>query len=213
MTKALVLQCEDWENQVYDKQIFNPNSATWNWILGAKGYIKPIHNILIADNLESVPVVDFKDANCKQFIKKNLLPFDEMILSTPTGRFKWHKDRLGFYKPYGQDAITFDWSNFNRNAVLTKLCDDGVIETSQRIGKTCFYRGWHIDFIYKGHTYQWYSNNHIYLIVDGNYCPRNESEESEEARFYCFNAHSYDAEAIEERLNALLEQYQLNEKG
>lgn len=213
LTKALVLQCEDWENQILDKQIFNPNSATWNWILGAKIYTKPIHNILIADNLESVSVVEFKDANCKQFIKKNLLPFDEMILSTPTGRFKWHKDRLGFYKPYGQDAITFDWSNFNRNAVLTKLCDDGVIETSQRIGKTCFYRGWHIDFIYKGYTYQWYSNNHIYLIVEGNYCTRNKSGESEEARYYCFNAHSYDAEAIEERLNALLEQYQLNEKG
>lgn len=104
---------------MYNTQIFNTNAATWNWILGATRYISPIHAILVADNLESVPIVNFDDSNYAMFVRKESLPFDEMVKSNPTGRFRWHSDRLGYYKPYGQDAITFDWVDFDRNMVLS----------------------------------------------------------------------------------------------
>lgn len=208
ITKALIMQCGNWWKQVYNTQIFNTNAATWNWILGATRYISPIHAILVADNLDNVPIVNFDDSNYAMFVRKESLPFDEMVKSNPTGRFRWHSDRLGYYKPYGQDAITFDWADFDRNMVLTQLCNEGIITTTQRIGNTDFYKGWSIDFGFEGKQYQWHTNNHIYLIVEGDYCPKEKNGETEEKRFYCFDAAHYNSQTIIEKLILLRNQYE-----
>ena len=54
MTKSLVIQCDNWIEQLYDKQIFNPNANTWKWILTAKNWIVPVHNILLTSNLNDI---------------------------------------------------------------------------------------------------------------------------------------------------------------
>lgn len=214
ITKALIMQCSKWWEQVYNLQIFNTNSATWNWILGATRYIKPIHSILMADNLDAVPVLKFEEPEYDMYVKKELLPFDEMVNSNPNGRFRLHHDKiLGYYKPYGQDAITFDWNNFNRNKILSELCDGEIITTFQRIKNTSYFHGWNIDFKYNGQWYQWYYNNHIYLMIDSQYCSKNKDGESEEERYYCFDATSNDAQMIVERLNILSKSYLEKEAG
>lgn len=212
ITRALVYQCTDWDYQIYDKQIFNTNWATWNWILLAERYMEPVHSILSADSLESVPIREFDRNEYNTFVSKKTLPFGEMVKGTPTGRFRWHLERLGYYKPYGQDAITFDWTGFNRNNTLTELLDRGVIQTGQRIAGTNFYRGWHIDFVYRGRAFQWYSNNNIYLIVDGNYCIKDGNSKEELEKYYCFEVSNRDAKSIVEQLNNLCEEFQKTEE-
>ena len=117
LTKALVLQCN--KEQIYDKQIFNPNASTWLWILSSKEYQKAVHNILTSEKLCE------KCDNCKEFkifewkrqkepieviLDLNNLPYKEMINNIPRGRFRYNYDiqKLGYYEPYKRDAITFD---------------------------------------------------------------------------------------------------------
>lgn len=66
LTKCLVLQCNSWENQLRDKQIFNPNKSTWHWILCAKNWEAPIHRILMCNDLTTLAAaerLDNEDAN------------------------------------------------------------------------------------------------------------------------------------------------------
>lgn len=207
ITKALIMQCDDWDKQVYNKQIFNTNSTVWNGILSSPDYYRPIHNILIEDNLSDVPHVEFNEPY-NRFIKKELLPYENMVISNPLGRFRWkHNERLGYYKPYGKDAIAFDWDNFQRNSIMTELCDSRLISTEQRIGKTCFYDGWDIDFVYKKKVFRWCSNNnYIYLMMEGDYCPKDSNGGLEEEKFYCFNAAQHDARTIVSSMESILEE-------
>lgn len=119
LTKALVLQCEKKE-QIYDKQIFNPNASTWLWILSSKDYQKAVHNILMSeklcekcDNCKEFKIFEWKrqqEPTIEVILDLNNLPYEEMIEKIPRGRFRYNYDiqKLGYYEPYGRDAITFD---------------------------------------------------------------------------------------------------------
>jgi hypothetical protein len=167
LTKALVLQCED-EKQIYDKQIFNPNASTWLWILSSKEYQKAVHNILTSEKLCE------KCDNCKEFtifewkkqsgdtisvkLDLNNLPYEEMIEKIPQGRFRYNYDiqKLGYYEPYGRDAITFD---NKRNEILS----NSDICINNRIGNTNFFWGWDIIFTYEEKQFCWKSDNNVCL--------------------------------------------------
>ena len=123
LTRKLVIQCNDWENQLYEKQIFNPNDSTWKRILCSKNWKYPIHNILTKE-LNKIQPIDYNnDSNIQQYITPLLkdLPFEWIINNIPEGRFRWKDYRLAFFKPYGREFILFDWSNFKRREILSNI--------------------------------------------------------------------------------------------
>lgn len=162
LTKALVLQCED-EKQIYDKQIFNPNASTWLWILSSKDYQKAVHNILMNDNIDKLLESLNNNSNTLDLNGTSLnlinLPYKEMI-EIPKGRFRYNNKLLGYYEPYGRDAITFD---NKRNEILSNLCNNGEITTENRINNTTFFWGWDIIFTYEEKQFCWKSDNNVCL--------------------------------------------------
>ncbi len=167
LTKALVLQCED-ARQIYEKQIFNPNASTWLWILSSKEYQKAVHNILTNDNIDKLLESLNNNSNTLDLNGTSLnlinLPYKEMI-EIPKGRFRYNNKLLGYYEPYGRDAITFD---NKRNEILSNLCNNGGITTENRINNTTFFWGWDIDFTYKEKSFRWKSDNNVCLKDDEN---------------------------------------------
>lgn len=177
VVKSLVFQCDDWENQLYDKQIFDPQNSTWKWILTDKNWTAPIHNILTKDlnKINCSSTLNNTDAdNYILPILKNL-PYKEFIIEEPRGRFRWN-GQLGYYKPNGRDAITFDWGNFRRNELLNQLTESIRI-SNKKIGS--FWWGWNISFIYKNLYFKFYWNNTICLMND-NWNGKKLREESEQ---------------------------------
>ncbi len=177
VTKALVIQCDKWKEQLCDKQIFNPDVSTWRWILCSSAWTKQIFNILIHELNQITPVGINEEYSIEKYITPILdkLPYKEMIEKEPSGRFHWN-GKLGYYMPYGREAITFDWYGFNRNKILSDLCNNSVIYCKQKIDNYDFFWGWDIDFKYRGIDFQWNSDDNIYLMMNGTKLSQNEHE-------------------------------------
>lgn len=166
LTRALVLQCN--KEQIYDKQIFNPNASTWLWILSSKEYQKAVHNILTSeklceecDNCKEFTIFEWKrqqEPTIEVILDLNNLPYEEMIEKIPRGRFRYNYDiqKLGYYEPYKRDAITFD-SNYN------EILSNSPIRIDNRIGDTNFFLGWDIIFTYEEKQFCWKSDNNVCL--------------------------------------------------
>lgn len=197
LTKSLVIQCDNWIEQLYDKQIFNPNANTWKWILTAKNWIIPVHNILLASNLNNISATnENNDEKIKEFITPIIkdLPFDYFINNEPNGRFRWLGPRLCFYKPYGRDMATLDWENWHRNKILSSLLES--ITTEAQMGDSNLFWGWNIKFSYKNNYFQWYGNPNekeldVYLMEnvmenDWTYKKRPNHTSTDEDNYYCF---------------------------
>ncbi len=169
LTKSLVLQCSRWEEQLYDQQIFNPDKSTWCWILCARAWESPIHNLLVCENLDGlVASTTLGDENANKYIKPILesLPYSTIIEKEPKGRFRWYGP-LAFYRPNAHYALfTLDWGDFKRNIHLQYLIqnNDFELQTPHIIEETDqFFKGWDIRFKYKKHCFQWGADNNIYL--------------------------------------------------
>jgi hypothetical protein len=197
LTKSLIIQCDNWIEQLYDKQIFNPNANTWKWILTAKNWIIPVHNILLASNLNNICATnENNDEKIKEFITPIIkdLPFDYFINNEPNGRFRWLGPRLCFYKPYGRDMATLDWENWHRNKILSSLLES--ITTGAQMGDSNLFWGWNIKFSYKNNYFQWYGNPNekeldVYLMendwADYKKRPNPTSDKgTDEDIYYCF---------------------------
>lgn len=197
LTKSLVIQCDNWIEQLYDKQIFNPNANTWKWVLTAKNWIVPVHNILMANNINDIGATnENNDEKVKEYITPIIkdLPFDYFINNEPNGRFRWLGPRLCFYKPYGRDMATLDWENWHRNEILSCLLES--INTEAQMGDSNLFWGWNIKFSYKNNYFQWYGNPNekkldVYLMENdwANYKERpnpTSDKGTDEDRYYCF---------------------------
>ena len=197
ITKSLIIQCDNWIEQLYDKQIFNPNANTWKWILTAKNWIIPVHNILLTSNLNDICATNENyDEKIKEFITPIIkdLPFDYFINNEPNGRFRWLGPRLCFYKPYGRDMATLDWENWHRNKILSSLLES--ITTEAQMGDSNLFWGWNIKFSYKNNYFQWYGNPNekgldVYLMENdwANYKKRpnpTSDKGTDEDIYYCF---------------------------
>lgn len=222
LTKSLVIQCDNWIEQLYDKQIFNPNANTWKWVLTAKNWIVPVHNILMANNINDIGATnENNDENIKEFITPIIkdLPFDYFINNEPNGRFRWLGPRLCFYKPYGRDMATLDWENWHRNEILSSLLES--INTEAQMGDSNLFWGWNIKFSYKNNYFQWYGNPNekkldVYLMekdwADYKKRPNPTSDKCpDEDNYYCFRVtedmKSNPSKFID-ALNKLIEQLQ-----
>ncbi len=173
LTKSLVLQCSSWEKQLYDHQIFNPDKSTWRWILCARIWEAPIHNLLVCENLgDLVASETLGDENANKYIKPILesLPYSTIIASEPKGRFRRY-GTLAFYRPNAHYAMfTLDWGDFKRNSLLQRLTKNKDFELHvQHIieGSDQFYKGWDIRFKYKNHCFLWGTDNNICLLDEG----------------------------------------------
>lgn len=212
LTKLLVIQCDDWNEQLYDKQIFNPDSSTWKWILTAKNWTKPIHNILVGE--EIVGTKENNDKNVEKHITPLLeeLPFKDMIKYVPNGRFKWYY-RLAFY--YNKsDVITFDWDNFHRNKILSELADKQItIVENERTSN--FFWGWSIQFKYNNHRFQWHRDNYVRMIDDSSECKpklRDLKQGDQKKNWYYFNTDTIDDTSLfQEKLDCLIAQAGTND--
>ena len=190
LTKSLVIQCDDWGNQLYDKQIFNPKSPTWKWILCNKDWRCPVHNILTKELKQIQPVKTNKDSNIEEYVTPLLkdLPFEWMINNIPEGRFRWLGSRLAYYKPYGREYILFDWSDFRRYNILNNVKDK--ITTKHIINNNSnrsFFWGWDIQFTYGEKNFQWQADNYVRLINNLDKCePIDERKGNPEEKWFCF---------------------------
>ena len=222
LTKSLVIQCDNWIEQLYDKQIFNPNANTWKWVLTAKNWIVPVHNILMANSINDIGATnENNDEKVKEFITPIIkdLPFDYFINNEPNGRFRWLGPRLCFYKPYGRDMATLDWENWHRNEILSSLLEP--ISTEAQMGDSNLFWGWNIKFSYKNNYFQWYGNPNekkldVYLMekdwADYKERPNPTSDKcTDEDNYYCFRVtedmKSNPSKFID-ALNKLIEQLQ-----
>lgn len=210
VVKSLVFLCDDWENQLYDKQIFDPQNSTWKWILTDKNWTAPIHNILTKDlnEINCSSTLNNPDANKYILpILKNL-PYKEFIIEEPRGRFRWN-GQLGYYKPNGRDAITFDWGNFRRNELLTQLKLTRMIKISNKeIGS--FWWGWNIGFIYKNLYFKFYWNNTICLMNDnwnGKKLRVESEQDKPENNFYYQVSEKETSQSLLEQLDNLIQAF------
>lgn len=210
LTKKLVIQCNDWWSQLYDKQIFNSNASTWKWLLCSANWDCQIHNILTME-LEQIQPVDFNtDSNIKQYFTPllNELPFEWMIKNIPEGRFRWSGPRLAYYKPYGREYILFDWHDFKRRKILSSI--EEINADNHKIINSCFYWGWDIQFLYKENKFQWLGNNYVRMIENFDRCEpkiKDESKDKPEEKWYCFCADNIDTDNFTAKLNGLIEDY------
>lgn len=220
LTMSLVIQCDNWIEQLYDKQIFNPNANTWKWVLTAKNWIVPVHNILMANNINDIGATkENNDEKVKEFITPIIkdLPFDYFINNEPNGRFRWLGPRLCFYKPYGRDMATLDWENWHRNEILSSLLES--INTEAQMGDSNLFWGWNIKFSYKNNYFQWYGNPNekeldVYLMeknwADYKKRPNPTSDKgTDEDIYYCFRVTKdmeNDTSQFMNALNKLIEQ-------
>ena len=222
LTKSLVVQCDDWANQLYDKQIFNPKSSTWEWILTAKNWQTPIHNLLVVSSLVNIaPINTNNDKNIEKYITPilNNLPYKEMIETVPDGRFRWYKGRLGFYIRQSK-AIIFDWDTWKRNELLHKLLQNHSalikINSEHKISGVDLFWGWDINFEYSSCCFQWWRNYDdqncdIYLMENdwnGYKRPNPTSDKgTNEDNYYCFKVDETDSsDSFVEKLDNLIKQ-------
>lgn len=167
LTKALVLSCDKWD-QIYNRQIFNPNASTWKQILCSDLWARQV-SILLTQDIDMIQETQhMDDANVNRNIKPVLskLPYEAMINDLPLGRLRWN-GRLGYFKPYGRDAFALDWDNFRRKELLADLKDEIRVE-NKKVGESDYYWGWDITFSFpigdKKKKFLWGSDNKIYLI-------------------------------------------------
>ena len=223
LTKSLVIQCDNWREQLYDKQIFNPNAITWKWILTAKNWIVPVHNILLASNINDIDATDKNNnENVKKFITPIIkdLPFDYFINHEPDGRFYLLLgSRLCFYKPHGRDMATLDWNDWHRNEILSSLLKSKKITTDAQIGNSEFFWGLNVNFKYyynnKDYFFQWWGTPNekepdVYLMKDdwNDYKKRPNpitDKDTNEAEYYCFRVDGNDdVDKFKEHLDELI---------
>lgn len=208
LTKALVIQCDDWGNQLYDKEIFNPNGSTWKWILCADNWKVPINNILTKELNKIKKTTINKDPNIQTLIIPLLdkLPFEDMMEKVPNGRFRWY-GHLAFYNNKS-NVIVFDWDNFHRNKILVQLMDNGKISVSNE-RSSIFFWWWDINFKYNNHNFQWHRNDHVYLMDDNKKIPTGKSSGSAEEQFICkYVAGISDVSKLEEVFKGLIIAYE-----
>ena len=204
LTKSLVLQCSSWDEQLYDQQIFNPDKSTWRWILCARIWEVPIHNLLVCDNLDNLVASEtLGDEDANKYIKPILesLPYSTIIASEPSGRFRRYGP-LAFYRPKAHYAMfTLDWGDFKRNSLLQCLTKNKDFELQKQHiieGSGQFYKGWDIHFKYENHCFLWGTDNKIYLLDD-----KNQYKKDEKDRYLYFDTKDINCDTLKIELAKL----------
>ena len=174
LLKAVLYNVKDfWKYVEPQKYVFDNKAETWKSnILLEKGWENAVHQILMG-KLEII----LREGDCliyKNLYSTNLLNFVANHLQG--SRIRWIHDHRALYPPY-YDGILLDDENrdnkFYRNHLLSS---DSRIYSDQKIEKLNYYKGWDINFKYEGRTFQWNTDERIYLLEDGKRKQNNENE-------------------------------------
>lgn len=110
----------------------------------------------------------------KNLYNSNLLVY--LAKEMAGSRIKWIHDHRAIYPPYYEGIILDDENRnnkFHRNQILSS---DSRIHSGQKIKELDFYKGWDINFEYKGRTFQWNTDEKVYLMENGKRKSKNEND-------------------------------------
>lgn len=165
LLKAVLYNVQDfWTYIEPQKYVFDNKAETWKSnILLEKGWENAVHQILIG-NLDIEP----RENDCliyRNLYNTNLLNYvaNKMVGS----RIKWIHDHRAIYPPYYEGIILDDENRdkkFYRNRIISS---DRRINSDQRIEDLNYYKGWDIKFEYNDHTFQWNTDEKVYLLEEG----------------------------------------------
>lgn len=210
LIESFVKRLTTW-SQLYDKQIFNTYPKTWkNSILCNVEYSAPVHDILMANNLNEINYFDNfcekkqAENNIKQELCNKGLIKHVINNNLTSHRLRWNTSYIALNSPKGKkETISLDWwwigdgveRGNRRNHILQ---NDMFKITNHPISGTSYYYGIDINFelciddtIWK---FQWYKNNYIYLMTDSgrDYRINNKDSKIETDKYFCFNANNMD---------------------
>lgn len=154
-----VINCNSW-GQLYDRQIFTPDAATWKPMLLGKNNVRTIHYCLMQKSEHKEFAKQPEEHVRKLLCDEKLL---ELLVLKKNLRLRWNY-YLALYKPYGRyDAITLDWlydnsSVRNRRTTLLNQAKANITILNREIplnSGDCLFWGWDIEFIYKDVKFAW----------------------------------------------------------
>ena len=199
LLKAVLYNVKDfWKCIEPQKYVFDNKAETWKSnILLEKGWENAVHQIMMG-KLEIIPR-EGDSLIYKNLYSTNLLNYVSNHLQG--SRIRWIHDHRALYPPY-YDGILLDDENrdnkFYRNRLLSS---DSRICSNQKIEKLNYYKGWDIFFEYEGRTFQWNTDEKIYLLEDGIRKHNNENEN------YCADVTNLnDSQELINKLDCLIAQ-------
>lgn len=189
LLKATISRCPDfWKYVWWEKYIFDNKATTWkNNLLVKNDWQNPIHHILNG-NL-SVIISESTNILFRNLYETNLLNY--VAEKMEGSRLRDIHGYRAIYQPRYQGIMFYD----NRNSVLSKLIKNKAISSDQKIEGCDFFWGWNIDFKYKDKTFQWNTNNKVYLLENG----QRKKDDNNEA--ICFDTKDITAENYDELIS------------
>ena len=174
LLKAVLFNVEDfWKYVEPQKYVFDNKAETWKSnILLENGWENAVHQIFMGN-------LDIKPREGDSLIYKNLYNSNLLVYLAKEmagSRIRRIHDHRAIYPPYYEGIILDDDdrnNKFHRNQILSS---DSRIHSGQRIKELDFYKGWDINFEYEGRTFQWNTDEKVYLMENGKRKSKNEND-------------------------------------
>ncbi|MBR5674291.1 MAG: DUF262 domain-containing protein [Muribaculaceae bacterium] len=197
---------------------FDNTSGTWKKILTSNRFFA-IDKVLMSNSIsfdEYKPLLDPLDCDDKQIsvqnelVKTNILDYTSKLSS----KLNWRYGNYCLY-PYNTKSQRNICIIANkRNKILSSLCKEDKISSDNEIVNSDYFWGWDIIFKYpkfgKSYNFQWNTDNHVYLLIDGRPVNRDDTKDDLSEKLYCFGVSGVsDEDALLQRLDQLINQYVL----
>ena len=201
LLKAVLYHVEDfWEYIEPQKYVFDNKAETWkSHILLEDGWGKAVHQILMG-NLK----ISSREGDCliyKDLYNTDLLNYVSNNLQG--SRIRWIHGHRAIYPPYYEGIILDDENRDNKFYRNYLLSSAACINSEQKIEGLNYYKGWDINFEYRGQSFQWNTDEKVYLQENGKRKQKNENES------YCvdvINLASTDSQELINKLESLIKQ-------
>jgi hypothetical protein len=174
LLKAVISRCIDFVKYVWlDKYVFDNQATTWkyNLLLRAE-WACAINDVLKGDLV--IKQVNASIVFCNLF-ETDLLKY--VAENMPGARMRWIHGHHAIYQPRKEGIILDEYypphnCNNRRNEILTRLLNDNLIKSDQKISYCNFFKGWDINFSLLSDTselvFQWNSDKKIYAFKKDN---------------------------------------------
>jgi hypothetical protein len=208
------------ESKNFKEICYDNSKANWrDCILLNNDLCKSVHNMLMNGVINSFNNYTPKcngisgKIQCQLVVKNLIYNIDEegyyMLGDVDNGGTPYlHK----WYAKHSSDIYLGD--SIHDNTILSKLVDAEQVVCCQRISKTDFFRGEHINFQYNNFNYRWHANGYVYLMKkDWGYQENlsTANKETEENENYCFKVkEDITTDIFLRNLDKLIEDYKIH---
>lgn len=194
LLKYLISNFNTWDD--FWRVNFDNSASTWKNILISNRYFS-IDRILISNTIslnqyESIlnPIEcdnDFK----KISVQNELVTTNILEHISKSSKLNWRNGNYCLY-PYNTKSQKNICIIANiRNIILSSLCHEGIITTDHTIENTDYFWGWDIIFRYTKNdnqfVFQWNTDNHVYLVENGNWVIKDDKIDEKYEKYYCFD--------------------------